>query len=289
MSNQKVYTKVTNKLIEMLENGTVPWRKPWQTTWPKNLVSGRKYSGINAAILAMSTFTSPYWVTFNQAKKMGGYVNRGEKGTWVIFYSVYEKTVVDQKTGEETIKKFIVVKDYVVFNTDQCSGLKNKRLEAEKVERLTQSEKIEAAENIINGWTDKPPISHGGNRAFYRPSTDEIRVPYQHRFSSTEEYYSTLFHECSHATGHESRLDREGITKTAAFGDDVYSREELVAELGAAFLCGECSIERNQTLENSAAYLRSWINVLKGDSKLAVIAASEAQKAADYILGERAA
>ena len=285
-TNQKIYEKITDKLVGLLKSGTVPWRKPWKAaSWPKNLTTGRRYTGINAVILALSPFSSQYWVTFRQAKRLGGYVNRGEKGNWVTFYQVIEKTIIDQDTGDEVVKRIPVIRDYCVFNVEQCSGLNHSRLQAEKIERFTAEQKIEAAETVIDGWKNKPPIAHGGNRAFYRPATDEIQIPNQCQFSSTEEYYSTLFHECTHATGHDSRLSRDGITKVAAFGDETYSREELVAELGAAFLCGECGIERSQIIENSAAYLQSWIKVLKGDSRLAVVAASEAQKAADYILG----
>lgn len=275
-----VYGIITDRIVEMLEKGVAPWRKPWTGGGlPVNMVSKKHYRGINTFLLYSSPHSTPYWLTFKQAKEMGGNVRKGEKGMPVIFWKLYEK-----ENAEGEMKKLPVLRYYTVFNADQCEGIEAPAEDA----REWEHNPIEAAEAIQLAMPNRPTVEFGGTRAFYQPATDSVTVPELKRFEKPEEFYSTLFHELAHSTGHESRLNREGVTGMHFFGDHEYSKEELIAEMTAAFLCGHCGID-NATLENSAAYLQGWIKALKGDKRLAITAAAQAQKAANYILNIKAA
>jgi len=277
---QDVYQIITDRLLTILEAGTVPWRKPWnygREKGPLNLVSRRHYQGINCFLLACTSYDSPYWLTFRQAQGLGGRVRKGEKGSTVILWKIYEK--VDPK-AEDGKKRLPILRYYTVFNAEQCEGI---TAPAPDVTTWNEHNPIEEAEAVILAMPNPPTIEIGGTRACYSPSRDRVRVPDLFRYEKAEEYYSTMFHELAHSTGHSSRLNREGIVDHHYFGDQVYSREELVAEMAAAFLCGHTGIE-NATIKNSAAYLQSWIRTLRGDKKLAITAGGQAQKAADYIL-----
>lgn len=280
MSN--VYEIVTEKILKALEQGVAPWRRPWTSvSAPKNLVSGKEYRGINVWLLGLSGQPSPYWVTFKQALELGGHVRKGEHGTLVVFYRTIEKA---NPQDEANPKRIPLLRYYTVFNVAQCEGLKHSRLEAEAPAPV---DPIAAAEAIVAGMPNPPAIQHGTfDHACYYPGADRIELPERSRFTGSPEYYGTLFHELSHSTGHSSRLDRREPGQAHRFGDPAYSREELVAEMSAAFLCNAAGIE--DTLPNNAAYLQSWMNALRGDSRLVVAAASAAQKSADYILGAQA-
>jgi len=281
---QDVYQLITDRLLAILEAGTVPWRKPWnygREGGPLNLVSRKHYQGINCFLLACTPHSSPYWLTYRQAQALGGNVRKGERGSPVIFWKIYEKEDANAEDGK---KRLPLLRHYTVFNAEQCHGITTPPTD---VTTWAEHDPIIAAETVVLAMPNSPILEIGGGRAFYSPSRDLVRVPELFRYEEPEEYYSTLFHELAHSTGHKSRLDREGITGQHFFGDAVYSREELVAEMAAAFLCGHTGIE-NATIENSAAYLQSWIKRLRGDKKLAVIAGAQAQKAADYILGRKA-
>jgi antirestriction protein ArdC len=276
-----VYQIITDRIVAILEKGTAPWRKPWAGNGsdPTNLVSKRGYSGINYFMLSASEYTSPHWLTYKQAKDLGGHVRKGEKGTPVIFWKLLDR----EENGEpvEGAKKIPFLRYYTVFNLEQCEGVE---IPASLEPKTYAHDPIEAAEAVQLAMPNRPVVNIvQSGRAFYSPSKDSVTVPELSQYAKPEEYYSTLFHELTHSTGHESRLNREGITERHHFGSATYSREELVAEMGAAFLCGHCGIE-NATLENSAAYLQGWIKALNGDKKLAVVAAAQAQKAANYIL-----
>jgi len=280
-----VYQIITDRIIEIMEQGVIPWRKPWNSGregGPLNLVSKRHYQGINCFLLACygSNFGSPYWLTYNQAQHLGGNVKKGEKGTPVIFWKLYEREEPEADNGIITVP---VLRYYTVFNVEQCEDIPIPEPEGNT---WAEHDPIEAAEAVILAMPNRPFVEIGGTRACYSPSRDHVHVPELFRYEHAEEYYSTFFHELAHATGHESRLNREGVTVPHFFGDSVYSREELVAEMAAAFLCGHTGIE-NVTIKNSAAYLQSWIRTLRGDRKLAIIAAAQAQKAANYILNRR--
>ncbi|MCA9178403.1 MAG: DUF1738 domain-containing protein [Planctomycetales bacterium] len=277
----KPYQIITDRIIQLLEDGVVPWRKPWTShaAPPQNAVSRRPYRGVNVFLLACSRYDSPYWLTFRQAKQWGGSVNKGEKATPVCFWKWLETE--DEETGE--IRQRPLLRVYYVFNVAQCD-LPSGKLPVTPAEDCHDFVPIEQCEQVVAAMPRRPDLKHDADGAFYRPSEDCVHMPPQERFHSSEEYYATLFHELTHATGHSSRLNRDGIVDPVSFGSPSYSREELVAELGASFLCGHCRIEQ-ATIENSAAYLQGWLKQLRGDARLIVTAAAAAQKASDFILG----
>lgn len=282
--NTKVYEIVTDQIIDRLNAGVVPWNKPWkgESARPRNLVSKKAYRGLNSFLLAMSGYESPYYVSFKQAGDLGGNVKKGEHGNLVTFWKKLE--VDDRNTGEK--KEIMFMRYYRVFNLDQCEGIDEKKIPDMTDEYHEDNEPIEVAEGIVAGMP-KPPsiVIKETNVACYRPAQDEVQMPELRQFENADSYYHTFFHELSHATGHASRLSREGVTiELAAFGGKTYSKEELVAEMSATFLASVAGIEPE--FDNSAAYIANWLKVLKSDPKFVVQAASKAQKASDWILGE---
>ena len=277
-SHSSVYDIVTERILMELESGVVPWRKPWRTLPPANLVSKKHYRSINTFLLRLAGYGSQYWLTYRQAQALGGNVRKGEHGTKIVFWKFdrYETETADGQT-EKRASAFL--RYYVVFNLEQTEGLK-------ALLALPPARPIESAEAIVTGMPN-PPAFDQDLRASYVPTTDTVTMPSRTAFGSPAEYHSTLFHELTHSTGHSKRLGREGFDKPQMFGSESYSREELIAEMGSAMLCGVAGIEQG-TVANSAAYLKTWITRLKSDSKLIVSAASAAQKAADYIRGESA-
>ncbi|HEY4765855.1 MAG TPA: zincin-like metallopeptidase domain-containing protein [Candidatus Sulfotelmatobacter sp.] len=271
------YEIVTEFIIKQLESGVAPWRKPWGTGTPANLASKKEYRGINIFLLASQGYGSRYWVTYRQAQALGGAVRNGQHGSKVVFWKIREYRSENQKSEETGNRKSILLRCYNVFNLEQCEGIKFP-------DRVRAIIPIEPCENIVRAMPNPPGFVQDA-RACYSPSTDTVGMPARSAFLAAEEYYSTLFHEITHSTGHPSRLGREGIMNHSPFGSEDYSKEELVAEMGAAMLCGTAGIE-SRTLGNSAAYLQTWINKLKSDARLIVCAASQAQKAADYILSK---
>ncbi len=279
----KVYQVITDRIVAQLEAGAIPWRKPWsgERFHPCNAVSKRPYRGINTFLLGCcNDHASPFWLTFKQAKELGGTVKKGEKSMPVVFWKWQERE--DKDTGKK--KDVPIVRYYNVFNVSQCDLPQDKlpELPAEKTYDFTP---IEACDRVVHEMAKCPTLRNDSHSAYYRPSEDTVFMPPAVRFEKPEEYYSTLFHELTHATGHASRLDRASITELAAFGTPTYSKEELIAEMGAAFLCGHCGIEQ-ATLENSTAYIKGWLTKLKGDSRLVIHAAAAAQNAADFVLGK---
>lgn len=275
-TNAQVYESVTVRILECLDKGVVPWRKPWGVAAPRNLSSGHVYRGVNQILLSCAAFSSPYWVTFKQARMLGGSVKRGERGTPIVFWKVYEN---EKRNGE--IDKRFVLRHFTVFNAEQTQGIYIPKLEAPKA-----VDPIEDCEKIVTSFKDSPSIEHGGNRACYVPSLDQIHLPSRTAFSSAEEYYSTLFHEFVHATGASKRLGRKGVVDVKSFSSHEYSYEELIAECGSAFLCAHAGIAP-KTLDNSASYIAHWASALKNDPKWIVQAASAAAKASDFILGKQ--
>jgi antirestriction protein ArdC len=264
------YEIVTESIIKQLESGVAPWR----TEMPANLVSKKEYRGINVFLLAVQGYGSRYWLTYRQAQALGGTVRKGEQGSKVVFWKIGEYSKENEQ-GDTEKHTSILLRYYTVFNLEQCEGIKSP-------EPVVAIHPIEQCEGIVKSMPN-PPGFEQDSRACYRPSTDTVGMPARSAFHSAEEYYSTLFHELTHSTGHPSRAGREGIMNHNPFGSEDYSKEELVAEMGAAMLCGVAGIE-SRTLGNSAAYLQTWIERLRSDSRLIVSAASQAQKAADYIL-----
>jgi len=290
MSSFDLYQTVTDQIVSMLEAGVVPWRSPIlgrsKAGHPKNLNTGKQYRGVNVFLLAFTSFAkgygSSYWLTFNQAKERGGNVRKGEKSSMVVFWKQYETK--DKQTGEPV--KVPVLRYYNVFKAEQLDGIEIP--DAVKFEPL-DFQPIGAAEQLAAGYLAGPAISHdGGQQAFYRPATDSVHMPEKTRFASVEEYYSTLFHELSHSTGHSSRLDRKLDTDPKPFGSPDYGKEELVAEMSAAFLCSHAGIQP-RVIENQAAYLGGWLKQIKADKKLVISAAGQAQRAADWIRNQRGA
>ena len=261
-----VYQIVTDRITALFSAGVVPWRKGWTTTGvPKNLVSGKAYRGINIWLLSSAGFTSPYWLTYRQAQERGGNVRKGEKGTVAIFWKLFQRKGDDTSqpttTGQDAGRMLPLLRYFTVFNVQQCDGL----TDVPTVEANTREhEPIAAAEALWQAWTDKPAVTHQGNAAVYRRATDAITMPPRPQFEPPEDYYSTLFHEGTHATGHSARLARATLLESARFGSQTYSKEELVAEFGSAYLCGVCGIV-DRTLDNSAAYLASWLKAFRDD------------------------
>ena len=283
------YEIVAQTIIKALESGDVaPWRKPWVSNGykAKSLSSRKTYKGTNAWLLAVSAmsngYNSPWWGTYKQITELGGSVRKGEKGTPVVLYKQVEK---ETETGDT--KKFGIMRYFTVFSAEQADWEEGKAPAYETATARTEVETNEYAEQIINGYFDRNPeltFSFGGDRAYYSPKKDFVALPDRKSFASDGEFYSTFFHELGHSTGHADRLNREGIVENHYFGSELYSEEELVAELTAAFLSGETGILPT-TVNNSTAYIQSWLKVLKNDPKMVVKAASKAQKAADLIIG----
>lgn len=290
MSNgtDKIYTMVTDRIVKALEEGTVPWQRPWRVEGGvhKNLVSKKGYRGVNQFLLdltAMSAgYSSPWWMSYKQAGELGGNVKKGEKATVVVFFKpIKVKTDERDENGKEVLRTIPLLRYYRVFNVEQTEGIPAEKIPQVKAED-PEFTPIEQAEKVIAEMPNRPTFSHGGDRAYYMPSTDAVRLPKPEKFDAPEHYYSTAFHEFVHSTGHKSRLAR--IKDWTGFGSDPYAREELVAEMGAAMLDSVVGIE-NTTADNSAAYIASWIKRFQEDKKLLVQAGSKAQAAADYILG----
>ncbi len=285
MKNQKfdIYSTITNKILEIMEGGVIPWHKPWLLSGNhRNLITGKQYRGINVFLLSCSSFGSPWWLTFKQAKTKGGKIRKGEKGTMIVFWKPIQIKEKNSVAGEEEREKFFVLRYYTVFNLDQVDGI-----DAPPVPETTEHEPIGAAASIIENMQNPPAIKHGATYdACYRPSKDEINMPLAKIFESPQSYYSVLFHEVGHSTGHDRRVSRPEGMKNICFGSDTYSKEELIAEMTAAFLCGEVGILQ-KTIEMSASYIESWSSKFKDDAKMVVYAAAAAQKATDYILNRK--
>ncbi len=283
--NMDTYTIITNRIIAQLEKDIAPWRKEWSGRTPTNLVSKKPYKGINLILLSMNEFTSNYWLTFKQAQQLGGKIKKGSTGTPVIFWKTdnYAVTVPNDSTEENAPKTKIVLKPgfllryYTVFNLDQCEGIKNPQVTGQEFTPINK------ANIIIDNYATKPQIVHNdGDRAFYSPARDILTMPSKNNFISPEAYYSTLFHELTHSTGHEKRLNRWKKEEVLSFGNESYSKEELIAELGSAFLCADSGIS-NKTIENQTAYIRGWLKALKNDKKLIIHASAKATRAVNYM------
>lgn len=275
-----IYAEVTDRIIKQLEQGVIPWQKPWIASGAACAISrstGKPYSLLNQLILGRPG----EYATFAQIQKEGGRVKKGEKAAQVVFWKWLD-VEDEEKPGE--IKKIPLLKSFAVFHIDQCDGLKPKHTTAAPAQIL-QPDK--AADQIITDYLTRSGVKlihQEGDRAFYRPSTDTVTLPLLAQFKETAEYYSTAFHELTHSTGHSSRLNR--LSKTACFGSEEYSREELVAEIGAAALVNHAGLETSSSFRNSAAYIQSWLKALKDDKRMIVSAAGQAEKACGLILNQ---
>jgi antirestriction protein ArdC len=280
-----IHGEITDQIVAMLDKGVVPWRNPilghGTAGHPKNLESGKAYRGVNVFLLAVKAFAqgydSSYWLTFNQAKANGGSVRKGEKASMIVFWK--QQAITDKETAKPKI--IPILRYFNVFNVAQCDGIKSPDAPAFQP---VEFKPLDAAELLVKAYTDPPAIEHGGAQAYYRPGSDTVRVPEPTRFTSGEEYYSVLFHELAHSTGHSKRLDRKLDTDPKPFGSSDYGREELIAEMASAFLCGHAGI-KPAVIENQASYIGGWLKTIRSDKRLVIVAAGAAQRAADFIRG----
>ncbi len=289
-----LYDNVTNRILDSLKQGFIPWEKPWSLpvyeggNFPRNFRTGKPYRGVNVMLLWSTPFALPFWLTFKQAQELGGTVRKGEKGTATVFYKQLtgeskndeEAAVTSEESGKQDRSPFVLT-SYTVFNVEQCDGLKIPELLAG--EEMTSVEIDDTCDAFVKGWQNRPTLAltwANERRAAYCPATDTVHMPARFRFLEPSLYYSTLFHELVHSTGHPSRLHR---TFGSTFGDELYNKEELVAEMGAAFLCAHTGIANQHSERNTTAYLQNWIERLGSDNRLILQAASAAQKAVDLI------
>ncbi|MBZ0100283.1 MAG: ssDNA-binding domain-containing protein, partial [Taibaiella sp.] len=280
-SSKDVYAIITDKIIERLEQGTIPWRKPWADAGiPTNLVSKRPYRGINLMLLAMQGYEYNVFLTSTQLKEIGGSIKRDEKPHLVVFYN-YTAKEAEQGEEEAETKKRSILRYYTVFNIAQCDNIPEKLIPTFS----RDIKPIVACEKVVEGMPNKPKLQHKEQRAFYDPLKDYVNVPKMQSFNSNAAYYSTLFHELAHSTGHHSRLNRQGLIEMSEFGSDPYSLEELVAEIGSCYLQSHVGIE--DEFEQSAGYIQGWLDALKNDRRFIFTASNAAQKAVDYILDVR--
>ena len=293
-----VYERVTEQISALLKQVVVPWQRPWQAEVgpPRNGVSGRYYRGLNVFLLSLAGFDSPWWLTPKQVNGLDGHIRRGEKVSWVHFWGHWlpkadpnESTDIDADEAAVSTRRrpVPILRAYRIVNLDQCAGpgidtFRDKH----PVDGPDKhdNDPIAGCEEIVANMPQRPGIRYGGNRALYRPWTDRVHMPRRETFTSSEAFYATLFHELVHSTGHRERLNRKTLTDGTPFGSPTYSREELVAEMGAAFLCAAAGID-DPTLQNSASYIQSWLKFLSSDPRSLIVAGAKAQKAADFIHG----
>jgi len=278
-NTNKVYGYVTEKIVKMLEAGVIPWRKPWSGKMPSNYVSKKPYNGVNIFLLAAAPYSDHRYLSFKQVKDLGGNVKKGEKGHMVVFWKFLKK---NETRKDGTVKNVTIpfLRYYTVFNVEQTENWVPREIPAVSE---TENLPIDAAEKVIANLPETPEVKGSLDRAYYNPSADFIGMPDRKVFESPEAYYSTLFHEVTHWTGNASRLNRFEKNESTIFGCETYSKEELVAEFGAAFLCALTGVNNAQVLENSAAYIGNWITRLKADDSLIISAASKGRKAVEWI------
>lgn len=281
--SKSVYEMVTDRIIEQLENGVIPWQKPWTgvRSGAFNRISKKPYSLLNQMLLK---YDGEY-ATFKQWADLGGHVRKGEKSEIVCFWKI-QPIEEEQEDGTKVVKQIPLLRYYNVFHISQVDGI-----EPLQEEELNDIGPIEKAENVLHDyWTrENITVKHmAGNRAYYSPTFDMICLPLFEQFTDSNEYYSTAFHESAHSTMKENRCnraeDRKG--KNVAFGSQDYSKEELVAEISSATILNIIGIETKGSFTNSAAYIQNWLSVLRNDVKFIVSASSKAEKAVNYILGE---
>lgn len=279
---KSVYEMITERIIEQLENGVIPWQKPWSGTHSGayNRISNRPYSLLNQLLLKHGG----EYATFKQWSGLGGKIRKGEKSEIVTFWKIQQIEEINED-GEKTIKQLPLLRYYNVFHISQVDGV-----EPKEQLKISDLESIEEAENIKNEYMHREHLKifeTVTNKAFYTPTFDYIEVPCKEQYQNIEEFYSTLFHEMIHSTGHKNRLGRLETGASAHFGSKTYSKEELVAELGSAALVNMLGIETEKSFRNSGAYIQNWLQALKNDNKFIVSASSKAEKAVKYILNEQ--
>lgn len=284
-SQTEIRIAITNQIVTALKSGDLPpWRRPWALDpncgSPRSLSTLRQYRGINVLILALASmrngYRSRWWGSFQAIKEAGGYIRKGEKATHVVLFRPITKTVTTD-TGDEEVETFPVMKTFCVFNAEQANGLDYLRAGRTELVPAVLDERYRTADAAIAAT--KVRIVHGGNQAAYNPADDHIIMPYRHQFATMADYYETVCHELVHATEHPSRLnwDRSKAEHSYALG-------ELVAEIGACFLCAELGLPTGESLQNHQAYVKSWISALENDPKFIFQASAQASRAVDYLL-----
>jgi antirestriction protein ArdC len=270
-----VYSLVTNRIIELLEAGTIPWHQSWTKKGiPRNCITKRPYQGVNSLLLNSLPYDHNLFLTWKQVKVIGGSVLKGEKGHIVVFNKMIEK---EDEGGK--MKKTFFLRFYKVFNVAQCKDLPSAFLPREN----ETFEKLAHFEEIVDSMPKRPEIKVGGDQAYYQPIGDYINMPPIKKFGNAESYYGVLFHELIHSTGHETRLKRKGVTEKIVFGSEQYSFEELIAEIGACFLKSYSGLPI-EDLSQNAAYIQNWLEVLRDDKRFIIKASSQAQRAVEYIM-----
>ena len=286
MNNTQIYEEITNRILAEMEKGIIPWQRPWtSSTGAVSHTSGRPYSLLNQMLINIGSDNPEIhygeYLTFNQAKAEGGKVRKGEKGKWIVFWKMYQKER-EKEDGTKTIDVIPCLKNYYVFEVSQCDNIERKH----KPEERQAPDPIAEAEQVVGTYFDRETCGLRiceSNRAYYSPMEDIVNVPQISQFDAAAPYYSTLFHEMTHSTGHPTRLDRIQ-PGNVHFGSEVYSKEELVAEMGAAFLLNRVGIDCQKAFRNSVAYLQSWSAKFREDARLFVTAAGKAEAAVNYIL-----
>ena len=284
-----IYQMVTDRIIEQMNAGIIPWRQPWVggAAMAISYTTRKAYSMLNQLLLGKPG----EWLTWNQIQAKGGRVRLSTRSRFCVYCQPVQKEQLDPETGEKVSDSYLLLKWYRVFHIDDTEGIES--LCSSTVPGSSLSP-IEQAEQAIEGYlnreatlrfiNDQPSAS-----AYYSPLRDEVMVPMMAQYALAEEYYSTAFHELTHSTMHENRCNRQSESSITRFGDSAYSREELVAEIGSAMLCNRLGIEHEKAFRNSAAYIQSWLKALKNDNRMIVWAAKKAEEAARYILNEKAA
>ena len=280
--SKNVYDLVTERIIEQLEKNIIPWQRPWSGTHSGayNRISNKPYSLINQMLLSHSG----EYASYKQWNDLGGHIKRGAKSEVVVLWKI-QPFEEEQEDGTKVIKQIPILRYYNVFHISQVDGV-----EPKERTKFTELEPIEEAERIKEEYKEREHINiieTVSNKAFYNPTGDYIQIPCKEQYSAIEEFYSTLFHEIIHSTGHKTRLDRLETGNNAHFGSESYSKEELVAELGSASILNILGIETPKTFTNSTAYIQSWLRVLRNDNRFIISASSKAEKAVKYLLNEQ--
>lgn len=282
-----VYEKVTNRVIEQMSRGIVPWQKPWKNATDGgeavSYTSRKPYSLLNQMLLGKPG----EYLTFKQVKELGGNIRKGAKAEFVVFFTFVEKKEVNAD-GEEKETRYPILRYYNVFHIDDCEGVETK-FKTGDAEVKEEPKGIEFCDSIVSDYSERTNLKvtiMESNGAYYSPSRDEVVCPTMSQHDSPEDFYSTLFHELTHSTGHKSRLDRMQSSGNFSMRSNSYSREELIAEMGSAMLVSHCGIDTEKVFRNSVAYLQSWVKAFKDDVQMIVWAASRAEKAVKLILNQ---
>lgn len=273
-----LYEIVTLKILEALGKGVVPWKRPWSQSvqLPCNALTNKPYRGVNIMLLGMSPWADNRWLTHRQAQGVGGKVIKGEKASLVVFWKYSEPQ------NDEEERRPPVLRYYNVFNVEQVEGLEIAPLPTPVT--LPDDARYQRAEVLATSMINPPTYEERGKDAWYCPARDLIRPPKRRSFDTIDSYFAVRYHELAHSTGHASRLNRRGVVEAVNFGSELYSKEELVAELTSSFCCATVGLD-NSLIQTSASYIESWLKVLRFDPKMVVFAAAQAQKATDYIKG----